>query len=161
MATIYTLPTVTQITVPLPYGEFDLREFHALPSFMQFIWQILPATPPGIIPAKETPRQQMDSLFRKWNAGKPMKRRRSFDIMRPPIDSVWEMKSVDIRVFGWMHRPKCFVAVFGGLADDYKPQNGNKPKESYEEARERVVWIRSRLRLDEPKFVTGEYDALV
>ena len=53
------------------------------------------------------------------------------------------------------------MAVFGGLTDDYKPQNGNPPKESYREAMERVVWIRDRLALDEPKFVTGEYDALV
>ncbi len=161
MATLSTLPTVTRILVPLGRGEFDEREFHALPSFMLFIQQILPAAAPGVIAARETPRQQMDTLLRKWNAGKPMSQGRAFDIMRPPTDSVWEMKTVDLRIFGWMHKPKCFVAVFGGLADDYKPQNGNEPKESYKEAMERVVWIRDRLHLDEPKFVTGDYDAIV
>jgi hypothetical protein len=161
MATLSTLPTVTRIQVPLRRGEFDVREFHALPSFMLFIEQILPAAGPGVIAARETPRQQMDSLLRKWNAGMRMRQGRAFDIMRPPIDSVWEMKSVDLRIFGWMHKPRCFVAVFGGLADDYKSQNGNSPKESYDKARERVVWIRDRLGLDNPKFVTGDYDALV
>jgi hypothetical protein len=161
MATLHTLPTVTRIRVPLRRREFDEREFHALPSFMLFIKQILPAAAPGVIAARETPRQQMDTLLRKWTAGKPMRQGRAFGIMRPATDSVWEMKTVDLRIFGWMHKPKCFVAVFGGLADDYKSQNGNPPKESYKEAMERVVWIRDRLGLDEPKFVTGEYDALV
>src|SRR5665213_2293709 len=108
MATISNLPTVTRIQVPLGRKEFDEREFYALPSFMLFIEQILPAAAPGVIAARETPRKQ--------------------------IDSVWEMKSVDLRIFGWMHKPRCFVAVFGGLADDYKSQNGDAPRESYEEA---------------------------
>lgn len=161
MATLSNIPTVTRIQVPLGRKEFDEREFYALPSFMLFIEQILPGTATGVFNARETPRQQMDTLLRKWTAGKPMRQGRAFAIMRPPTNSVWEMKTVDLRIFGWMHKPKCFVAVFGGLADDYKSQNGNSPKESYKEAMDRVIWIRDRLGLDEPKFVTGDYNALV
>jgi hypothetical protein len=90
-----------------------------------------------------------------------MRQSRAFGIMQPPTASVWEMKTADLRIFGWMHKPKCFVAVFGGFADDYKSQNGNPPKESYREAMDRVVWLRDHLNLDSPKFVTGDYDALV
>ncbi len=84
-----------------------------------------------------------------------------FQIMRPNSDHVWEMKSADIRVFGWIYRPRKFIAVFGGLADDFKSQQGNAPKESYAEARKRVLWNRDRIALDHPLYAIGEYDALV
>jgi hypothetical protein len=71
------------------------------------------------------------------------------------------MKTADLRIFGWIHRPKVFIATFAGFADDYKPQNGKAPKQSYDDARERVIWIRGRLELDQPAFVTGDYNALV
>jgi hypothetical protein len=161
MATLDTIPTITRVIVPLRRGEFDEREFYALPSFTLFLRQILPEATTGILEATETPREQMNTLLRKWNSGKPMQHGRMFQTMRPTDKHVWEMKTADIRVFGWMYRPKKFIAVFGGLADDFKPQNGNPPKESYDEARDRVLWNRSRLNLDPPLYVTGEYDALV
>jgi hypothetical protein len=71
------------------------------------------------------------------------------------------MKTADLRIFGWVYRPKVFVGAFVGYADDYKRQGGQPPKESYDAARDRVVQIRDRLDLDKPKFATGVFDALV
>jgi hypothetical protein len=82
-------------------------------------------------------------------------------MLRPTRHSVWEMKTADLRIFGWLYRPKVFVAAFAGFADDYKKQNGQPPKESYSEARDRIAWLRGHLNLDPPSFVTGDYDALV
>lgn len=161
MATLDKLATITRIYVPLGRREFDDREFHAMPSFVRFLQETLPGLSRGILNARETPSQQMDTVLRKWNAGKPMQRGRAFSHLRPTRHSVWEMKTPDLRIFGWLYKPKVFVAAFAGFADDYKKQNGQPPKESYSDARDRVVWIRDRLDLDAPKFVTGDYNALV
>jgi hypothetical protein len=161
MATLARIDTITKITVRLRWGEFEEREFHALPSFMLFIQEKLPALQQGVLGAKETPQQQLDTVLRKWITGRPMQQGRMFSALRPARDHVWEMKTVDLRIFGWLYRPKVFVAAFAGFTDDYKEQNGNRPKETYDAARRRVVWIRDRIDLDPPPFATGAYDALV
>lgn len=162
MATPDKIATLTRIVVPLKYGEFDEREFYAMPAQLRFAAEILPGAKKGVLEGvKETPAAQMDSLLRKWNAGKPMAYGRVFKNMKPHPHGVWEMKTVDLRVFGWLWRPKIFIATFTGLADDYKEQDGNPPKESYDDARDRVIWARHQLALDAPTFVTGDYNALV
>jgi hypothetical protein len=161
MATLDSIPTITRIFVPLKRGEFDEREFYAMPSFMRFLQEILPTLERGVLDANETPRQQMDSVLRRWNAGKPMRRGRAFSTLDPTRYSVWEMKTADLRIFGWLYRPRVFVAAFVGFADDYKKQNGQPPKESYSAARIRVMWLRGTLPLDPPLYVIGDYDALV
>jgi hypothetical protein len=161
MATPDKIATLTRIRVPLKTGEFDEREFHAMPSLLRFLEEILPGAKAGVLGATESPAAQMDTLLRKWNVGKPLVYSRAFSNLKPTVRGVWEMKTVDLRIFGWLWRPKIFIATFAGLADDYKSQDGKPPKESYGEARDRVVWIRDRLDLDPPTFVTGEYNALI
>jgi hypothetical protein len=161
MATIDKIPTITRIFVPLGRREFDDREFHALPSFMKFIQETLPGLGRGVLGADQSPADQMDSLLRRWNAGKPMSYGRAFSTLKPTRRAVWEMKTADLRLFGWLYRPRVFVGAFAGFADDYKRQNGASAKESYDAARDRVAWLRDRLDLDPPLFVTGDYNALV
>lgn len=107
----------------------------------------------------ERPKVQQRKWIRFCESG--MLGNRAFSNLKPTGRGVWEMKTVDLRIFGWLWRPKIFIATFASLADDYKSQDGQPPKESYDEARDRVVWIRARLDLDPPTFVTGEYNALV
>lgn len=161
MTTPDKIPTLTRIHIPLGTREFDDRTFYAMPSFVRFLQETLPGAQRGVLGATETPRAQMDTLLRKWITGKPMAYGRAFSNLKPRHRAVWEMKTVDLRVFGWIYRPKVFIATFAGLADDYKSQNGNPPKESYEEARDRVVWIRGLVDLDPPPYVSGAYNALV
>jgi hypothetical protein len=65
-----------------------------------------------------------------------MKYDRQFKDLMPRADEVWEMKTADVRIFGWMYQPLKFVAVFGDYADDYKGSTGAG---RYEWARERVL----------------------
>jgi len=76
----------------------------------------------------------------------------------PHQDEVWEAKTPDLRIFGWMYKPRTFVAVFGDYADLYK---GRNPRKSYDAAVRRVVRTRNDLRLSAPKFVSGTFDELV
>ena len=47
-------------------------------------------------------------------------------------DEVWELKTADIRVFGWIYRPLIFIAAFADYADLYKGKNAPR---SYPDAR--------------------------
>ena len=76
----------------------------------------------------------------------------------PAHDEVWEHKRADLRIFGWMYKPRVFIAVRGVYADDLK---GPNPTESYEDAKALVIRTRNELDLDEPKYTGGEFDALV
>jgi hypothetical protein len=116
MATPDNISTLTRIRIPLKRREFDEREFHAMPSLVRFFEEILPGAKTGVLEATETPAAQMDTLLRKWNSGKPMAISRAFSNLKPTARGVWEMKTADLRVFGWLWRPKVFIAAFAGLA---------------------------------------------
>src|SRR5690606_40181291 len=66
-----------------------------------------------------------------------------FKDLMPRSDEVWELKTADLRIFGWLYRPRKFIAVVGGYADDYK---GAHNKQNYEDAKRKVLRCRSEER---------------
>lgn len=100
----------------------------------------------------------MDAILWKWITGAPMQYGRMFKDLMPRQDEVWEMKTPDLRIFGWLYRPRVFIAACLEYADWYKEPTKIK---TYGATRNRVVAMRDALDLDEPKFATGQYDALV
>src|SRR5258706_12437001 len=94
----------------------------------------------------------------KWMAGEPMAYGPWFHDMDPLTDAVWEFKTADLRIFGWMYQPRAFIAVRGGYADDYKEPTKTK---NYADDRREVVKARDALPLDGEKFVKGEFHELV
>ena len=157
MATIPTLVNdnvLDEIQVVLEDGEFPARQFYGSR------WQQddLPNLEAGRLKATETPAEQLDNVLYKWIAGKEIKYDRMFKDLMPMKDEVWELKTADLRIFGWMYQPGKFIAVFADYADLYK---GTRAKKSYEDARERVLKARAELKLDEPKFTGGTFDDLV
>jgi hypothetical protein len=117
----------------------------------------LPNWQTGRLNAATTPKDQMDVILFKWLSGKEMLYPKWINDLMPGRDEVWEMKTADLRIFGWMYRPCVFIAAFLDYADWYKQPN---PIRSYNAARERVKNIRAVLDLDEPKFTTGTINAL-
>ncbi len=83
---------------------------------------------------------------------------RHFKDLMPMENEAWEMKTADLRIFGWIYRPRVFIASALGYADEYK---GARPAKSYADAVARVVNDRAAMDLDLPKFASGVYDALV
>ncbi|MGA2817363.1 MAG: hypothetical protein ABSE67_13885 [Xanthobacteraceae bacterium] len=108
--------------------------------------------------AQDTPSEQVDNVLYRWISGKDIIYSRQFQDLMPMADEVWEMKTADIRIFGWMYQPRKFIAVFGDYADLYKGRNKTR---SYDDARGKVVRERDNLDLDQPKFVSGTFDELV
>src|SRR5579871_1034018 len=118
----------------------------------------LPSLVPGRLQAADSPLEQVDEILYRWITGKDLRYGRWFKDLMPRSDEVWEMKTADIRIFGWIYRPRTFVAVFGDYADLYK---GKIQRRSYEEAKRRVKRERDALDLDPPKYAGGTYDELV
>jgi len=105
-----------------------------------------------------TPLEQLMERLRQWMAGDAMRYGPWFHDMTPKSDHVWELKTDDLRIFGWMYQPCAFIAVRGGQADDYKEPTKIK---NYADERREVIKARDTLPLDGKKFAEGEFDDLV
>ncbi len=72
-----------------------------------------------------------------------------FRRLHPGEHGIWEMRTPDIRIFGWFPHMDCFVAVFGDDASHIKDHD------LYAGYRDQVVRMRDALDLDEPKYLDG------
>lgn len=147
-----------RVVIRLRHGEFNDRRFYAYPRCLEWMNSVVPTLVTGRLQSDLTPAEQLMTRLRQWITGKPMAYGRMFQDLMPPKDEVWELKTADLRIFGWMYRPREFIAVLGGYADDYKEPTKRK---NYEDDRRAVVAAREALPLDGQKYVTGEFDELV
>lgn len=65
-------------------------------------------------------------------------------------DGVWQLKTADIRMFGWFVRKDCFIGVAANLADTIKRHD------LYRGYVGEVARYRDALDLNEPKFIPGD-----
>jgi hypothetical protein len=161
MATFNTLldeRALIRVTVPLPRGQFHERKFYAVPACVEWMKNQVPRMATGRIKSPLTPKEQLIERLRQWMSGDPMAYGRMFHDMTPRSDEVWEIKTHDLRLFGWMYRPREFIAVCGGYADHYKEPTKIK---NYADDRCAVVLARNTLPLDGQKYAEGEFDELV
>jgi hypothetical protein len=161
MATIDTLVAsggLIDIKVPLERGELPHRLVYGYPDFRDWLENEVPKMTCGRLNADEPPCIQVDNRLHQWISGKRIVYSTHFKDLSPLKDEVWELKTADTRVFGWMHRPCVFIAVFGDAADLYKYPTRRK---SYEDARAKVISARDRINLDHPKLTGGTFDDLV
>jgi hypothetical protein len=149
---------IVRVTLRLGRGQFNDRELYAYPECLAWMKVEVPKMVTGRVQSAFAPKEQLITRLLQWITGKPMARGRMFQDMLPKSDEVWELKTPDLRIFGWMYRPRKFIAVCGGYADDYKEPTKIK---NYGDDRDAVVKARDELPLDGNKFVTGEYDDLV
>jgi hypothetical protein len=161
MATFDTLikeRKLIRVTVPLGRNQFHDRKFFACPDCLDWIRNEVPRMVTGRINSAFTPKEQLVERLRQWMAGEPMRYDRWFHDMDPKTDDVWELKTADLRIFGWIYRPREFIAACGGYTDDYKEPTKTK---TYADEVRKVVAIRNALPLDGNKFATGGFNGLV
>jgi hypothetical protein len=130
---------IVRVTLRLGRGQFNDRELYAYPECLAWMKVEVPKMVTGRVQSAFAPKEQLITRLLQWITGR-------------------ELKTPDLRIFGWMYRPRKFIAVCGGYADDYKEPTKIK---NYGDDRDAVVKARDELPLDGNKFVTGEYDDLV
>ena len=131
---------------------------YGFPGFVEWMKNEVPGLQTGRIQASEKPSVQLDRILYQWITGKRVAYSKVLKDLIPQQDEVWEFKTADLRIFGWIYRPRIFIAAFGDYTDYYKPPN---PKRSYEQAKRSVLEARDKIDLDEPKFTGGVFDDLV
>jgi hypothetical protein len=146
------------ITRQLPRGQFHERKFYAFPECVRWMKVEVPKMVTGRERSAFTPYEQLMERLRQWMAGDRMKDGPWFHDMDPKTDAVWELKTADLRIFGWMYQPRSFIAVRGGYADHFKEPTKIK---NYADERREVIKARGALPLDGDKFVEGDFDELV
>jgi hypothetical protein len=146
------------VQLKLRHGQFPERKIYAFPECIAWMRDQVPKMTTGRLKSDFTPHEQLVERLRQWIAGEAMEYGRMFHDMEPRADDVWELKTADLRIFGWIYRRRQFIAVRGGYTDDYKEPTKVK---TYADDRREVVRARDDLDLDGKKFAKGDFNGLV
>ncbi|WP_439925702.1 hypothetical protein [Nitrobacter sp. JJSN] len=150
---------VIPVVVRLGRGRFYDRFLYAYPDCLKWMKETVPTLETGRKKSAQTPAEQLILRLQQWVSGDPIKKGPMFKEMEYPRDNdVWELKTDDLRLFGWMYQPKKFIVASHGYADDYKVPTKTK---DYADDVRAVMEARQALPLDGPKFVKGKFDDLV
>lgn len=139
-------------------SELECRVLYAVARVIENLEKVLDEVRPLKVNSRkrttgrQTPREQLDDIFHQFISGKNMNFYPQAHSMRPPECAVWELKSDDLRVFGWFWRKGIFII------SDIASAKETKTLKRYDEYRDRAVALREQLKLDEPKFLSGGYD---
>ncbi len=148
-----------RVEVPLGRGKFYERKLYAYPASLRWMKETVPTLKTGRKQSAQTPAEQLIMRLQQWLSGAEIKKGPMFKEMDHPRENdVWELKTDDLRLFGWMYQPKQFIIASHGYADDYKDPTKIK---NYADDVRAVMEARDTLPLDGPKLVKGGFDDLV
>ena len=96
------------------------------------------------------PTQQLDALVEIFCSGQTLTFGPQFKPLTHLKDGIWELKTPDLRIFGWFCKKDHFIA--GTMDEAFTVKNHNL----YAGYAGEVERFRDQLDLNEPKFVSGE-----
>ena len=129
-------------------GEFEERQISLAPDGVVWLTTILP-TETADAGRKITPLEQIEQIFHDYITGKVMAYDTQRKRLEPDANFVWEFKTPDVRVFGWLPRKRHFIVVTGQM------KRNLKPRKLYKSYIQQVVAFRDGLKLDPPKQLEG------
>lgn len=97
------------------------------------------------------PIEELVAFLDAFCAGEPIIVERQFRPLVHLGDGIWELKTRDVRLFGWFASRDCFICAAIDDATKIKDHNLYKPYAA------ECVRRREALDLDEPKFLTGDH----
>jgi hypothetical protein len=111
---------IIKIDVDLAPGDQPLRLLYGTPQFVAWLREVLEGAQPSRPLGQAFAAEQLDDLFHSFLRGDRLVFTRQFRVIRAEENAVWELKTPDLRIFGWFMTKDCFVAVFGNWADTIK-----------------------------------------
>lgn len=142
--TLENIGVLIKITTDLEAGELDERLLFATPDFIAWLEDYLPYYDRDR-DHRLSPNEQVESIFHEYIANPQFRGGGYFQNITPQREGIYELKTTDIRIFGWFWRPRQFIAVSGEMKKTLKGR--------YDIYRKNAVATRESLDLDEPKFV--------
>jgi hypothetical protein len=98
-----------------------------------------------------TPQEQLQAFVEEaFCPGAPLTYDWHFKPLTHIRDGIWELKTADLRMFGWFYVKDCFIGSAANLTNTIKRLNLYKPYV------EEAVRFRDALDLNNPKFVSGD-----
>ena len=152
MATLVNLAiigSVIKVDPILGLREMELRRIYLLPRAQEWLKNVLPETDSDRL-TEEVPLMQVDALFYEFCSGQALRVGTRFKALVHLGDGVWELKTADVRLFGWFTQKDCFVV--SDCDSKYRILKLGLVRPYSEQA----VRFRENLDLDEPKFVPGD-----
>jgi hypothetical protein len=140
---------LTRFDPELRARELPERRIYMLPRAVGWAEEKLPALQ-SVWQIDETPAEQLDAILAEFCAGEPLAAGEDFKCLHPIEDGIWELKTADLRVFGWFYRKETFIWSAACLTDVVKDSD------LYFGFVKQAARDRDLLDLDPPKFVPGE-----
>ncbi|GJD35124.1 hypothetical protein [Methylobacterium aerolatum] len=113
-------PSILRIEVSLGPRDLPVRRVFGTRAFVDWLEQRRAGMEKSKLGIDLSITEQIDSLFYRFIVGDVLRNRWDFRCVKIEKYPVWEMKTPDIRIFGWFPEKDCFIAVCGGWADHIK-----------------------------------------
>lgn len=133
----------------LEANEQEWRMIYTSPRLKDWLEGVLPSLV-SHWQQELSPLQQVDALVEEFCSGTTLCFGPQFKPIQHVKGGIWELKTPDVRVFGWFHVKDCFVGWRGEAAEHVKRYN------LYYGIAGEAARYRDLLDLDEPKFIAGE-----
>jgi hypothetical protein len=133
----------------LGWNEMEMRRIFLLSEARNWLEEKLP-TAEATWQIEVNPAEQLDALVYEFCSGKPLQVGTRFKSLVHLGDGIWELKTADLRLFGWFVRKDHFVVSDCDHTDRIKRVN------LYRGYCEQAVRRREALNLDEPKYIGGD-----
>jgi hypothetical protein len=130
----------------LELGELATRRLYGTPEFVNWLDTDLPVMPEDPLTADLNPLEQVAALFHEYVTGEKFSDDRRFKKLNStPQHHVWEFKTDDVRIFGWIPEKDVFLCCFGDSKNEIETYR------KYGMYIARTKYVRDFLNLDEPK----------
>ncbi|WP_050991441.1 hypothetical protein [Sinorhizobium fredii] len=139
---------IERIDVALDVGEQPWRTLYGTPAFIEWLDNVLPDLQTTVVGGDTTPMEQVDAVFYEYVVGEPLNPDRRFKRLNwTPDLYVWEFKTPDIRILGWIPARDVFICTYGEMKDRLEALN------LYGRYQALTNFARDNLDLNEPKAI--------
>jgi hypothetical protein len=133
----------------LPPNELELRMIYLSPKLKTWLADVLPGVPSDW-DVELTPAEELSQLVESFCSGVVLIYDKDLKPIRYVKDGVWELRTIDLRLFGWFPMKDHFVGVVANTAKFIHDHEGIHTGYAGE-----VCRFREGLDLDDPKYVRG------
>ncbi len=140
---------VYRIDPRLSLREYEARRLWLLPEARRWIEEVLPIAVSSW-KIQESPAEQLDAIVYEFCVGNPLAVGTRFKCLTHLGEGIWELKTADLRLFGWFASKDCFIV------SDIDDTGRIKQSNLYQGYCQQAVRRRDALDLDEPKFLNGD-----
>lgn len=130
-------------------SDQEIRSIYGSTRVRDWIRDVLP-TAASQWNLDESPAQQLDSFMEIYALGEPLTFRHQFSPIRYRGEGIWELKTADIRMFGWFYEKDVFIA--SAIDEAWRVKEHNL----YQGYAGEAVRFRTQIDLDGGKHVQGE-----